>query len=91
MWPKDKNHIDLNLVLVEFVAEDPEEIADLAICSETAQDQPCIDSETLEFFIDPDLVIPMYQMTLQMLGMSFKYPEDDLNNSVSADLQKSAE
>lgn len=90
IWPKDKDHLDFKLGLIEFVAEDPEELALLNICGED-DNAPCIDTANNEFPIDSDLIHPLYQMTLQMLQVSMGMPEDDLNNSVSADSTKSLE
>lgn len=73
---------DLPIVIVESVFEDPEEVANLPVCQNTESGNACIDyTESNRFAIDAELVFPMYQMTLEFMGIGMNAPEDKLLNS----------
>jgi hypothetical protein len=71
------------LVIVEFIPENPEEAAQYEACNGDLSSAPCLASDGGEFPIDPDLIAPMYQMTLEFLGFSMQLPEDNLGNARS--------
>lgn len=79
-------------LLLDFIPESPEDVEELNLCQNPTigDSDPCRLSD-VAFTIDPELVLPMYQMTLELLGLSYNMPEDDLENGVSADLNKSNE
>ena len=82
----------IKLVIVDFIPEDPENIFELSGCDEVdPQTTPCIKSMVNEFPIDPDLINPMYKLTLEMVGISYKYPEDNLGNARAATIQEDKE
>lgn len=90
IWPKDKNHAPLELVLIEFIPEDPEEITALDICDNEIS-APCIDTQGDGFFLDPDLVPSLYDLILERLIRNYALPQDDLGNARSADRENDVE
>lgn len=75
-------NLDLKVVLAKAIWEtDPINYCD---CNENALSTKagCI-SEQSEYSIDSDLVVPMYEMVLQFMGIMQKYPEDNENNGKS--------
>lgn len=91
IWPKDKNHMPIEMVLIEFIPEDPEEVNSLSPCSDSSEDEACINTQSDEFFIDPELVPVLYDMILKRLIDNYGLPQDDLGNSRSADIQPDVE
>lgn len=81
--------LDLKLVLVSGIFEDPEKLETYSDCGDSIGDTstPCYITDTREFPIDAELVAPMYEMTLQFLGVSTKYPNDTANNARSVNLR----
>lgn len=73
----------LRLVLVTAIFEDPEKLEEYSDCGDNLEDtgEPCYVTDTHDFPIDSELVGAMYEMTLQFLGISTKYPEDTANNA----------
>jgi len=57
-------------IQVRIIAEDPEDAMSVS-CDPTDNEYP----------IDGELVIPMYEMTLQLLGISKQFPEDLFNDA----------
>lgn len=76
------------LVIAVALWEDPEEVSDFCTCGDSGEDSttPCYDSQNDTFPIDVDLVMPMYEMTLQMFGVAMRYPEDNENNARSTEV-----
>lgn len=77
------NTLSLKKVLLRAVFEDPEVVI-LENCQSADSDSPC-DPYAEEFPIDGDLVLPMYQMTIETLRLAYGMPEDKENNA--ADVQ----
>lgn len=75
--------LDLKLVLVSGIFEDPEKLETYSDCGDSINEtgEPCYVTDTREFPIDSELVAPMYEMALQFIGISSKYPEDTNNNA----------
>ena len=73
----------LQIVTATAAWSDPGEVSDYGDCSTSTTATTCIDERTAAYPIDPDLVIPMYKMTLELLGIAYKYPEDNENNARS--------
>lgn len=72
--------------------EDPEEITNLPICENDADQNACIDySQTARFAIDSELVMPMYEMTLKLLGIGLSAPEDMLLNAAQPKITNAQE
>lgn len=69
------NNSKLKLVVIRAIWEDPEEAFNYSSCEE------CNLSMNEQFPIDGELVFPMYQLTLELLGVAMKVPEDDRNDS----------
>jgi len=72
------NHIDL--IVFQAIFSDPTKVQELQPCSDAGSSTPCIKGSTTEFPLDDDLVRPLYQLTLEMLGMSQYFKEDKLLN-----------
>lgn len=69
------------LVLLEVVLENPEDISSLDPCANVnSLTTPCFMLDE-DFPIDPDLVMPMYQLTIQLLGYANSMIEDKVNDS----------
>lgn len=70
-------------VVVKGIWEDPESISS---CEELSDDElPVCPEYGDEFPIDPDLVIPMYTTTLEILGISYRFAQDNLGDSRSVE------
>lgn len=61
--------------------EDPQELEALAICEDSVSDTPCVKNSNTEFPIDSDLLNALYKLTLDMVGVSYQFPEDNLGNA----------
>lgn len=72
------NTLLLKKVLLRAIFEDPEIVIE-ENCENSA---PCTPYDE-EFPIDGDLVIPMYKLAIETLGLSYKFPEDNENNARS--------
>lgn len=72
------NNIKLATVILKGIWEDPEEILDYNTAS--CQEDDCSDFLSEEFPIDAELVYPMYQMAIQLLGLNIQFPEDTRND-----------
>jgi hypothetical protein len=73
--------------MARAVWENPEELDGFCGCNTNPDAVACSDSKTEQYPIDPDLVIPMYKMTLELLGVTYEFPEDRENNA-AADTRK---
>lgn len=82
---------DLSLVIVEAIWEDPEELDSLDPCEDPNTDSPCLVSHSDEFPIDADLVLAMYEITIEHVYKSLRIPKDDLNNSFAVEGQNDKE
>jgi hypothetical protein len=82
------NTLDLKAVLISGLFEEPEDVQDYSLCDSSGNesDDACYNPETDSFPIDADLVMPMYEMVLNMMGVAAKYPEDNENNARSVQL-----
>jgi hypothetical protein len=78
----------LNAVWVDGLFEDPIKAANVAVCSEA--EEPC-DPLEAEYPIEGFLIEPMYDMVLQRLGLSMKYPQDDVNNAKNTEISNDKE
>lgn len=76
------NNTDLSKVLLSSLFDDPEQIDSLNCES---SDAPCPDLMGNEFPIDPDLVAPMYKLTLEYLRTSIQLPVRDTQNNAKDD------
>lgn len=74
------NNIKLKLIVVKAIWEDPQEATNYTDCS-NIDDADCSKYSSTSFPIDSELVYPMYQLTLELLGVSQKFPEDTRNDS----------
>lgn len=79
--------LDLKVVLGRIVPENPDDISRFRQCD---SDESCY-TEVSNYPIDSDLVMPMYQMTIEQLTVMLKLPQDDENNARAANLQKDEE
>ena len=72
----------LPLVIIEAVFENPEDIENFAACPDNpiTITSPCSFLDE-EFPIDPDLVFPMYELTIKLLGYTNYFVEDKVNDS----------
>jgi hypothetical protein len=70
------------LVLIEGVFENPETISALDPCANPLDinTSPCSMLDE-DFPIDPDLVLPMYELTIRLLGYANTVLEDKINDS----------
>ena len=82
------NTLSLKKGVVRAIFEDPERVI-LEEC-ETAGSGPCNPFDG-DFPIDADLVLPMYKVTLEMLGLAYNYTEDTENNARSNKTVKDAQ
>lgn len=74
------NNKFLEVILLNSLFDNPTEITQLN-CSNTGD--VCEDWLDAEYPIDPDLISPMYQLTLQFFTTSFNLPKKDVENDVS--------
>lgn len=85
----------LNLagILVNGLFEDPDDLTQYTLCADDGVEtsDPCYDPETDSFPIDAELVYPMYEMTLNMLGIGNKHPEDNENNARATQIVRDQE
>lgn len=78
------NNKKLEKVLLNGLFASTEDIA--AINCPTPNSANCLDYGQQEFPIDPDLVDPMYKVTLEYLLQSERIPNDSENNSKSTEI-----
>lgn len=82
--------LTLPMVLLTAVWEDPEAVTNYCGCVDQ-EITPCYNALTQAFPMDADLVMPMYEMTLQLMGVAQKYPEDNLNNTKNVETLRKEE
>jgi len=73
------NNYKLQLLVGKAIWDDPDQVNDFneAACAGAAT---CSEYFSEEFPLDGELIFPMYQLTLQLLGVSFQLPEDNRND-----------
>lgn len=74
------NNSDLEMVLVHGLFDKPSEIEQLN-CKSNTTSSTCPDPFSTEFPVDPDLIVPMYNLTLEYLLKSRSLPRDEENDS----------
>jgi hypothetical protein len=75
------NNLQLKLVLIEGVFEDPLELSKISYCDEEGNETQCYDLNTTDFPIKGSLDFPMYQICLDMLKIPLQIKSDDTNNA----------
>ena len=75
------NNLQLKLVLIEGIFEDPLELQNITFCDEEGNETQCYDLNTTDFPIKGSLDIPMYQLVLEMLKIPLQIKSDDTNNA----------
>lgn len=73
------NNNVLTKILLNGLFDDPETIHDLN-CPNITQDN-CPGYFDAEFPMDSDLIEAMYRVTMELLGHSYKFPNDTENNA----------
>lgn len=81
----------LKVVTLTGIFEDPLALKDVCSCDDGAISAPCFDPLEDDFPIDIELVPIMYKLILEDLGLMYKYPEDNENNSKSNELSQDKE
>lgn len=73
------NNTALSVINVKAIWEDPDEVTEYSqqVCPDITN---CADYMSDEFPIDAELTLSMYQLTLEILGIAVRYPEDDKND-----------
>jgi hypothetical protein len=74
------NNTDLEMILVHGLFDKPTEIEQIN-CKTTATSASCPNPFETEFPVDPDLVVPMYNLTLDYLLRSRGLPRDEENDA----------
>lgn len=69
---------NLVAVWVDGLFEDPVAAATLQLCEDSTEG---CDPLVAEYPIEGFLIEPMYDLVLQRLGLSMRYPQDDVNNA----------
>lgn len=75
------NTLTLPMVIVKGIWADPTAVDNYCGCEDSDNDGPCYDPNKDEFPIDPELVMPMYEMTMSFIRQAFGFPEDNENNT----------
>lgn len=75
------NNLQLKIVLIEGVFEDPLELQSISYCDENNIEQTCYDINESDFPIKGSLSFPMYQICLDILKIPLQLKEDDTNNT----------
>jgi hypothetical protein len=75
--------LTLKAIQIYGVFEDVDDLAKYTLCDEEGVDvgTPCYNPEEDVFPIDADLIFPMYQMVIAILGVAKQMPEDNENNA----------
>lgn len=82
------NNLKLREITLKAIWEDPEEVEDFnALTCDQVEDCPDVMSD--EFPIDSELVYPMYQLSIDLLGYSYKFPEDTRNDGKAVEIVQS--
>lgn len=80
----------LAAVFAKAMFENPLEVEELQRC-DSDENPDCTDPLDRDYPIDGELIDPMYKMVLQFLGISMKYPEDNINNARATDSRRDYE
>ena len=81
------NTLDLKVVLIRLAPEDPSQVANFKSCNTNTS---CYTDDS-QYPIDSDLVMPMYQMTIEQLTIMTRLSQDDENNTRPSTLQRDEE
>jgi hypothetical protein len=68
-------------VIIKGIWENPADLDNFCGCGTSTEQGPCYDSSSGEFPIDAELVMPMYQMTLEFLRSAIATPRDEENDA----------
>jgi len=77
------NNLQIKLVLIEGIFEDPLELQKITYCDEGGNETQCYDLNTTDFPIKGSLNFPMYQICLDILKIPLQLKSDDTNNANS--------
>jgi len=77
------NNLQIKLVLIEGIFEDPLELQKITYCDEEGNETQCYDLNTTDFPIKGSLNFPMYQICLDILKIPLQLKSDDTNNANS--------
>lgn len=75
------NNLQLKVVLIEGIFEDPLELSKISYCDDAGEIQTCFDLNTTDFPIKSSLNFPMYQICLDILKIPMQLKSDDTNNA----------
>lgn len=75
------NNLQLKVVLIEGIFEDPLELSKISYCDDAGEIQTCFDLDTTDFPIKSSLNFPMYQICLDILKIPMQLKSDDTNNT----------
>lgn len=75
------NNLQLKVVLIEGIFEDPLELSKISYCDDAGEIQTCFDLDTTDFPIKSSLNFPMYQICLDILKIPMQLKSDDTNNA----------
>lgn len=79
LW--NTNGIVPKAILVGGIFEDPLEWEGISLCDENGDDiGKCFDALTQDFPVDQDLVYDAYRMTIALMGIVLRKPEDRIND-----------
>lgn len=84
------NNLKLSAITLKAIWEDPEEVDDFNTLT-CDQSDDCSNVMSDEFPIDSELVYPMYQLSIDLLGYSYKFPEDTRNDGKAVEMVQSLE
>ena len=77
------NNLQIKLVLIEGIFEDPLELQKITYCDEEGNETQCYDLNETDFPIKGSLNFPMYQICLDILKIPLQLKSDDTNNANS--------
>ena len=75
------NNLQLKVVLIEGIFEDPLELSKISYCDDAGEIQTCFDLDATDFPIKSSLNFPMYQICLDILKIPMQLKSDDTNNA----------
>jgi hypothetical protein len=84
------NNTVLSTISAKAIWEDPDQVSEYSesLCPEI---QNCKDYLTEEFPIDAELTLSMYQLALEILGITYKFPDDNRNDGRSPEQVQSSD
>ncbi len=85
------NTLNLQVVLVTAIWDDPLKVKDFCGCSPSNPTLPCYDPIMDEYPIDSDLVRPMELMVVEQILSTHRLPEDNLINAKAVELGQDKE